>query len=133
MSAFEQPPIGPPGNGKGARHDAQSQDPTRHNAPQQYSCQHHTKVVKKLLPSDSFHYAKEICSDCGQLLRWVAKPEAVERQRLNSFRIARLSMCDSLSDWEREFLKSIAARPKLSPKQQACLNKIYSEHAATAR
>jgi hypothetical protein len=46
------------------------------------------------------------------------------RQHLNAFRVAKLLMADGLNDWEREFLNSIATQQKLSPKQQAKLNKL---------
>jgi hypothetical protein len=36
-------------------------------------------------------------------------------------------MCESLSRWERCFVKSLALQRKLSPRQQACLDKIYDE------
>ncbi len=123
----------PPEKGGGHFGTAPSEPDLREDAPQACGCQHRNKVRRRMLPSESPHFAKEVCSDCGKLLRWVEKPETVDRQRLNSFRVAKLSMCDSLSGWEREFLKSIAARPKLSPKQQACLDRIYSKRSATAR
>jgi hypothetical protein len=92
-------------------------------------CQHDTRVLKKFLPSESLHYAKEVCGDCGAFIRFVPRAGTVETQKLHAARIARLAMCDSLNGWEREFLKSIASHPKLSPRQQACLDKIYAKHA----
>lgn len=106
---------------------APSEPDLRDDAPQAGDCQHNTKVLKRFLPSDSPHYAKEVCEDCGAFIRFVPRAGTVETQKLHAARIARLAMCDSLSGWEREFLESIASRPKLSPKQQACLDKLYAE------
>jgi hypothetical protein len=68
------------------------------------------------------------CAYCGLHLRWVAKPANVERQTLNSFRIARLSMRPDLSKWEREFLASVAHQPRLSPRQQAVLDDLCTKY-----
>jgi len=38
-----------------------------------------------------------------------------------------------LSDWEREFVTNIAGRPRLSPKQQDCLDLIISKITHIAR
>jgi hypothetical protein len=88
-------------------------------------CEHSNTRIEHLVNGP--HHAKEICTDCGQLLRWVAKPATVERQHTNAFRIARLSMSGSLTSWEREFVKSVSQQRKLSPRQQACLDKIYAD------
>jgi hypothetical protein len=55
------------------------------------------------------------------------KPANVERQHTNAFRLAKLGMSDSLTSWEREFVKSVASQRKLSPRQQACLDRLYAE------
>jgi hypothetical protein len=88
-------------------------------------CEHRNTRIE--LVANGPHHAKEICTDCGRLLRWIAKPANTERQQFNSYRIAKLAMADGLNDWEREFLKSIATRPKLSPKQQAKLDELCDE------
>src|SRR5262245_39496676 len=78
-------------------------------------CEHLERHVE-ILPRGSLHHAKEFCRRCGRFLRFLPKPSTVERQRLNSFRVTRLAMSDSLTDWERQFLKSIAPLKKLSPR-----------------
>jgi hypothetical protein len=88
-------------------------------------CEHSDTRIQLL--ANGPHHAKEICTDCGQVLRWVPKPQTVERQSTNAFRIAKRSMSGSLTSWEREFLKSLSQQRKLSPRQQACLDKIYTE------
>jgi hypothetical protein len=88
-------------------------------------CEHANTRVEYLASGP--HHGKEICTDCGHLLRWITKPANVERQHTNAFRIAKLTMADGLNDWEREFLKSIATRPRLSPKQQATLDQLCDE------
>ena len=85
-------------------------------------CEHHNTRIEQL--ANGPHHAKEICSDCGQLLRWVAKPETIDRQQFNSFRITKLAMTVGLSPWEREFIKSIGQFKKLSPKQLTKLDEL---------
>src|SRR6516165_10678401 len=78
-----------------------SQHSWRHN------CQHDTKVLVRLAP-DSPHYAREICEVCGAFVRWILRPENLETQRLRAERIAKLSRCDGLTDWERGFVASVS-------------------------
>jgi hypothetical protein len=73
----------------------------------------------------------EIVGD--RVLRWIPKPATLEHRRFNALRIARLLMSRRLSGWERSFLQSIMPLKKLSPRQQACLDKIYAEHLEGAR
>jgi hypothetical protein len=88
-------------------------------------CEHANTRVEYLASGP--HHGKEICTDCGHLLRWITKPANVERQHTNAFRIAKLSMSGSLTSWERGFVKSVSQQRKLSPRQQACLDKLYAE------
>jgi len=88
-------------------------------------CEHSNTRIELL--ANGPHHAKEICCDCGQVLRWVAKPETVERQHLNAFRVAKLAMADGLNDWERAFIKSIGQSKKLSPRQQVKLDELFKK------
>jgi hypothetical protein len=98
----------------------------------QQECEHADTRIE-ILPPGSVHFGKEICWNCDRVLRFLPKPETVERQRMNAFRIAKLAMCNSLTNWERQFVKSIRAQRKLSPKQQAVLSKLYTERLEDAR
>jgi hypothetical protein len=74
--------------------------------------------------ANGIHHAKEVCAGCGRVLRWLPKPVTIERQQSNSFRIAKLSMQEGLTRWERKFLASIAQKNRLSPRQQQVLDKL---------
>jgi hypothetical protein len=93
-------------------------------------CEHANTRVERL--ANGPHHAKEWCTDCGQILRWMPKPETIERQRYNALHIARLLMSEGLSEWERNFLKSITPLKKLSPRQQACLDMMYTDRLGGA-
>lgn len=71
------------------------------------ACEHLNTRVEQM-PENHVHHAREICGDCGDTLRWIAKPQSVERQRLNAFRLARLSMRRDLSRWETGFVASVS-------------------------
>jgi hypothetical protein len=90
-------------------------------------CDHdQTRIAME--PPGSVHFAREICSNCDRVLRWLPKPATIEHRRFNALRIARLSMNQALSDWERRFVKSIAQQRKLSPRQQAVLDKLAATY-----
>jgi len=86
----------------------------------------HTSTGTELLPQESRHYAKLKCADCGAFLKFLPRPENIERRKLNGFRLARLQMCDRLNSWEREFIESLAKQgsTKLTPKQQAVFDRL---------
>jgi hypothetical protein len=86
----------------------------------------HTSTKTELLPPESRHFAKLKCADCGAFLKFLPRPENVERRKLNGFKLAKLQMCDGLSSWEREFIESLAKQGsnKLTPKQQAVFDRL---------
>ena len=86
-------------------------------------CQHEETRIAIELPG-SVHFAREVCRNCDRVLRWIAKPANVERQRLNGYRIAKLAMSEALNSWERRFISSVAQQRRLSPKQQAKLDQL---------
>jgi len=92
----------------------------------QQECSHEETRIA-IEPPGSVHFAREVCRNCDRVLRFVPKPATVERQHTNAFRIAKLSMFGSLTSWERGFVKSVSQQRKLSPRQQACLDKLYAE------
>lgn len=76
------------------------------------------------------HHAKITCSDCGAFIRWLPKPETLERIKANAAKIDGLSGRGlPLTQWERHFVGSIQLHPtKLSPKQQETLDRIASHY-----
>lgn len=72
------------------------------------------------------HHAKEICRDCGLFLRWMPKPETIERRRLNAEKIATM-LSGKLTLWERNFLSGLPDKP--SPKQQEIVDRMWADHA----
>jgi hypothetical protein len=76
-----------------------------------------------LMPQGHKHYAMETCAVCGRFVRWLPKPETVQRQRL-----ARLAMRPDLTDWERQFIRSVGEKKHLSPKQQALVERLCREY-----
>jgi hypothetical protein len=106
-------------------------DPTPLVCGAQDGCEHSETRIEILAPG-SVHFGKEICRNCDRVLRWLPKPATIEHRRFNALHIARLLVSGGLSEWERNFLKNIAPLKKLSPRQQACLDKIYAEHLEVA-
>ena len=90
----------------------------------------HAATVTERMPDSHIHHAAVRCADCGRHLRWIPKPETIERQRLNAFRLARLAMCDRLNSWERGFVRDVSKRRKLSPKQQAIIDRLVRQYAS---
>lgn len=75
------------------------------------------------------HHGKETCSVCNRFIRWVPKPENVERQRQNGERIVALRNREDLTSWERGFVSTLDGQgPKVSPKQQAILDKLAAKY-----
>ena len=98
---------------------------TAARAPMQ-ACEHRATVTER--PPDTHrHYARLTCALCGRFLRWLPRPETIERQKLNGFRIAKLTMQEGLTGWEREFVRSVSQQRKLSPRQQAVLDSLVEK------
>lgn len=95
----------------------------------------HNATTTELLPLNSRHYAKLKCAVCGAFLKFLPKPENVERRKLNAFRLTKLVMCDKLTPWERDFIDSLSKQGsnKLTPKQQAVFDRIYADHLSEGR
>jgi len=49
-------------------------------------CEHSDSRIE-ILPAGSNHYAKEICRNCDRVLRFVPKPENIERRRVTAYRV----------------------------------------------
>ena len=74
------------------------------------------------------HHGKFLCKTCGKFLGWAKKPETITREKVNAATVGRLKSA-SLTEWEKGFLLSIEKQGmRLSPKQQATLDKIAEQH-----
>jgi hypothetical protein len=96
--------------------------------PQSYRFCPHTATRTEMMPSGSVHHAREVCAVCRAFIRWLPKPQTIERERTNAFRLARLGMCERLSKWERDFVHHLAQQRKLSPRQQVLVERLYREY-----
>jgi hypothetical protein len=125
----------PPEKGTGALLEAPI--PTKLNrlettappAPPQ-ACEHRATVTERL-PDCHQHHTRLTCALCGRFLRWLPRPETIERERVNAFRLVRLGMCEGLSKWERSFVNHVSQQRKLSPKQAALLARLYATYLET--
>jgi len=101
------------------------------NAAGYATCPHDATVTERM-PEGHIHYAAEHCEHCGRYIRWLPRPENLERQRLNAFRLARLAMCDALSHWQRSFVRDVLQLRKLSPRQQAIVDELAATYLKEA-
>ncbi len=75
------------------------------------------------------HHAKRVCATCGKFQGWARKPETIAANGAVEKKCLDLWDAPLLTDWEREFVRSIADDPKkLSPKQRTKLELLWSEH-----
>jgi hypothetical protein len=49
-------------------------------------------------------------------------------QKFSGYRLARLAMCDRLSQWERNFVHDVSRRRKLTHRQQAIVDRLVATH-----
>jgi len=78
--------------------------------------------------ANGIHHAKEVCGVCGRFLRRLPQPKTMERQKLTAFRLAKLAMRPDLTAWERNFVRSVSQRKKLSPKQAALVDRLARQY-----
>jgi hypothetical protein len=90
----------------------------------------HNSTKRVDTPPGSRHYKKLECANCGAFLRFLPKPETIERVRLNGYKLAQLTMCGQLDSFERQFVDSLAkaGNPKLTPRQQAVFDRIHAAY-----
>lgn len=90
-------------------------------------CDHSS--TRFVLTPDTQHYGKNLCVACGTFLRWVKKPENIERDAETGRRIVDLRGRAFLSEWEGAFISSLDGNgAKLSPKQRDVLNRIWEKY-----
>ena len=91
-------------------------------------CLHNrTHVVP--LPPGYKHFQELRCSDCNAWLRFLPRPENIERRKQNGIKLAQLVAHTGLTAWESSFIASLAKQgPKFSPKQQEVFDRISSQY-----
>jgi hypothetical protein len=60
------------------------------------------------------------------------KDDLYEPQRPNRYRLAKLSMSDSLPEWERNFVATLIKARKLSRKEQRFFDALWANHGRPA-
>jgi hypothetical protein len=95
------------------------------------TCEHVSTRIERLCSGP--HYAKEVCTDCDKVLRWLPRPETLERSAFNAFRLVKLAMCDQLSPRDRNFIHSVSQRKKVSPKQQQIIDRLCAQYLEPAK
>lgn len=89
-------------------------------------CEHGNTRIEQL--ANGPHYAREVCTDCDRVLRWLPKPVNLKRQQLNAFRLAKLAMCNRLSAWERQFVSDVGRLRRLSPRQGEIVDRLARQY-----
>ena len=99
------------------------------NSPREFAqpCRHDTVLVEQL-PSNHVHFAREICATSRRHVRWLPRPETLQRRAFNAYKLARLSMCSRFNSWERGFIKSVSQQKKLSPRRQQVFDRIAATY-----
>ena len=115
----------PPGNANAAL--AKRRREKLSDARAYHVCSHNATVTEQM-PRGHIHHAREVCTHCGVFIRWLPKPETIERRRLNGFKLAKLAMCDRLTSWERHFVRDRSQRKRVSPKQQEIIDRLCATY-----
>ena len=98
-----------------------------------YSLRPHQPTRQVILGAGSFHYGREDCKACGSFVRWIAKPANIERARINAIKFARLSGFPVLTSYEKHFVAGLKYFRRLSPRQQAFLDRTYGRYLEETR
>jgi hypothetical protein len=88
----------------------------------------HLATRTELLPRGFTHHSALRCALCGAFIRWMPKPETIERRRRIGFKLAKLSMCSGLSSWERSFVHDVSRLRKFSPRQEALVERLVRQY-----
>lgn len=89
-------------------------------------CQHTRTLV--IPEQHGPHHAKEVCSDCHKFLGWVPKPETIQRRADNTRLLNALVKLDTLTEWERGFVRQMTSHKTISPKQQQTLDLLREKY-----
>lgn len=92
------------------------------------NCCDHAHLATRHLPPGSVHHARVVCAQCGAFIRWLPKPETIQRRRLNAIKLTKLALCGGLNTWQRNFIRDVSQLRCLSPRQQSKLDEIAAAH-----
>lgn len=87
-----------------------------------------TRLIEKIQPLDSTHYAKLACGDCGNFIRWLPNPSVTAEFEVRKKIIDEMLMMKIVSGWENLFLRSVRDARVLSPKRKQKFLQICSRH-----
>jgi hypothetical protein len=119
----------PPGKETGALlHAPKTETARQYTRPHDAQGCTHANTRLERMPQGHVHYGRQVCAACGRSLRWLPKPETLERRSFNSFRLVKLAMCGGLSTWERNFVRDVSQRRKLSPKQSEIVDRLCATY-----
>ena len=91
------------------------------------SCSHSATHIEFCAPG-FVHYARVICDRCGRFVDWLPRPSTLMRRKMMAYRLGLLARAARLSPWERGFVESVSEKRKLSPRQQAKCDELWSTH-----
>jgi len=93
-------------------------------------CEHKSAIETKC--DKGHHYAKRACADCGAFLGWAKNPRTVAAIAEIENKCLHLWTHPGLSDWERQFVRSIGDDPrKLSPPQNERIEALWRRTSST--
>jgi hypothetical protein len=85
-------------------------------------------TVTEKMPSGFVHFARVKCRSCGAFIKWLPRPQTIAHRQLNSFKLAKLAMCDRLNRWEQSFVENVSQRKTLSPRQQEIVDRLIAQY-----
>jgi hypothetical protein len=88
----------------------------------------HARTHVELMPPGAQHYGRVVCEDCGKQLCWKPSPANVDRRRRNTVNLNKLLGTHRLTEWEKGFCQALIDNPRLSPRQQRCLDGLVSKY-----
>lgn len=86
------------------------------------NCQHSS--IKETILNIGPHYGRRDCLECGRFIDWMPNPKTLEKRSDNKARVKTLQSLP-MTEWVKGFLASFPEKP--SPKQQDCLDKLWSD------
>jgi hypothetical protein len=84
-------------------------------------------IAEEIILHSGPHYGKQVCHKCRKFLRWVPKPETIERREEDKAILTALAKL-KLPEWERCFVRELACSKNLSPRQREKLLSLRDIH-----
>ena len=104
------------------------------NGERDYHPCSHSATFTEFLPAGRFHYAEEVCATCRRHVKWIPRPENIERRRHFALQLEQLAKRPDLNQWERSFLANISRlNGKLSPRQTLKFQELCRKYLEAAQ